>query len=147
MLDELYQDVIMEHTTRPRHYGRISSATHTAKGYNPICGDMVIVDIIRTNDGVISDIMFEGTGCAISRAASSVMTDMVADKSGEEIEEMIASFLEFTTAQSEHVSFDTHGDMAAFSGVRKYPSRIKCANLPWHTLKAVLQGDEVATTE
>jgi nitrogen fixation protein NifU and related proteins len=147
MLDELYQDVIMDHNARPKHYGRLKKATKTAKGFNPICGDTIIIDIHQGGDGHIAEVAFESNGCAISKAAASIMTESVNTKSEEEIEVLMNNFIEMTTTEMSGVSFESDGDMAAFSGVRMYPSRIKCANLPWHTLKAALQGEKIASTE
>ena len=147
MLDELYQEVILDHNNRPKHYGRLSAATHSAKGYNPICGDTVVLDIERNDDGTVKAVGFESNGCAISKAAASIMTDSVNQKTEEEIEGIIEKFLAMTTSEVDSYSLELDGDMAALSGVRMYPSRIKCANLPWHTLRAALKGEVIASTE
>ena len=147
MLDDLYKDVIMDHNARPKHYGRLGDASHTAKGFNPICGDMIIIDINRSTGGSVESVGFESNGCAISKAAASIMTESINEKTSSQIEELISNFIEMTTKEVEGITIETVGDMAALSGVRKYPSRIKCANLPWHTLRAALQGEAIATTE
>ena len=147
MLDELYQEVILDHNNRPKHYGRLTKVTNTAKGYNPICGDTIVLDIESNEDGSIKEVGFESNGCAISKAAASIMTESVNKKDEQEIQKIIDKFIEMTTSEVKRYSIDIDGDMAALSGVRMYPSRIKCANLPWHTLRAALKGDDVATTE
>ena len=147
MLDDLYQDVIMEHNARPKHYGRLKNASQSAKGFNPICGDTVIIDITCALDGSISSVGFESDGCAISKAAASIMTDSINKKSEDDIAIIINRFLAMTTTEVKGITIERDGDMAALSGVRKFPSRIKCANLPWYTLRAALSGEELATTE
>ena len=147
MLDELYQDVIMDHSSRAKLNGRLNSPTHSARGYNPICGDEIIIDIEKGEGGHIVAVGFESTGCAISKAATSVMTERINQKSERDIEAIMNRFFEITTQGIDGMTIKTDGDIAAFFGIRNYPSRIKCANLPWHTLRAALAGEKIATTE
>ena len=147
MLDDLYQDIILEHNAHPKHYGRLKKTTHTAKGYNPVCGDIIIVDINRNDEGRVVAIGFESNGCAISKSAASIMTESVSQKNSDEIGRIAERFIQITTGTGSLAHKSYIESFQALSGVRNYPSRIKCANLPWVTLKAALSGDEIITTE
>lgn len=142
-LQELYQQVILDHNSNPRNFGSLEHANFTAKGHNPLCGDVIELDLQVENDS-ISEIKFKGHGCAISKAASSVMTTLVKGKTKEEA---LEQFHSFQKVMMEDGKFDEMSTLAAFEGVKEFPSRIKCAILPWHALRAALEGEEVATTE
>ena len=147
-LRELYQEVILDHNKRPRNRGRVSGANRHAEGYNPLCGDMVALTL-KTDGDRVSDIAFDGQGCAISTASASMMTEAVKGKSVEEAEAMFRAFQKMVTSHGEDSAFeDELGDeIMALSGVRDHPVRIKCATLAWHALHAALTGDEKVTTE
>lgn len=145
-LRELYQEVILDHNKRPRNRGRIENPTHQAEGYNPLCGDMVVVDVAAPNQ-VIDDIKFDGQGCAISTASASIMTTVVKGKSIEDAEAMFKDVQAMFTGEECSCA---HGDdeLAALSGVKEYPVRVKCAALPWHALHSALtSGARVKTEE
>jgi len=145
-LRELYQEVILDHNKRPRNRGRLEGANRHAEGYNPLCGDMVALTL-QTEGGRVSDIAFDGEGCAISTASASMMTEAVKGKTVEEAQEMFRAFQRMVTSASEE-GVDALGDeIQALAGVREHPVRIKCATLAWHALHAALSGQEKATTE
>ncbi len=137
-LNDLYQEVILDHNKRPRNFGPLEGATSDAKGYNPLCGDRVNVAIIVTGD-TITDAHFEGSGCAISKASASLMTEAI---KGHTIVEAEAIFREFQTAitasMDQDVDLESLGKLAVLAGVREFPARIKCASLAWHTLHAAI---------
>jgi nitrogen fixation NifU-like protein len=144
---DLYQEVILDHGKRPRNFGPLPGATHHAEGLNPLCGDHFDVQA-RLEDGAVRDVHFTGTGCAISRASASVMTGLVKGKRPEEIEAMFKTFQALVTGGPEAVADPAAlGKLAVFGGVHEFPSRVKCASLAWHTLRAALQGGGTATTE
>lgn len=147
-LRELYQEVILDHNKRPRNFGKMDSADRTAEGHNPLCGDNVTV-YLAMNDGVIQDIRFEGSGCAISKASASMMTDAVKGKSQADAEKLFNEFHELVTSQEASEDLESMGKLAVFAGVRDYPARVKCASLAWHTLNAALanSGDPVSTEQ
>lgn len=144
-LHELYQEIILEHSKRPRHYGRPEGFTHHAEGYNPLCGDKIEV-FVRLVDGAISTVGFECAACAICKASASLMTEAVDQKAPDEIEKTNSRVLELLAGNRE-ATVEGEGEVAALSGVRKFPTRIKCALLPWHTLKAALTGKLKVTAE
>jgi nitrogen fixation NifU-like protein len=142
-LRDLYQEVILDHNKRPRNFGPLESADRRAVGYNPLCGDRVTVYLQLDGDRV-TNVRFEGVGCAISKASASMMTEAVAGLTGAEIAALFDDFHRLVTtdpgtdpAPAEHL-----GKLAAFGGVREYPLRVKCATLAWHTLRSALAGDE-----
>lgn len=144
-LGELYQEMILDHNKRPRNFGKLPEANRQAEGYNPLCGDRLTVTL-KLENGVISDIGFEGSGCAISKASSSIMTTVVKGKTGVEVEGLFKKFHEMVTGKKGIPS--ELGKLAVFSGVSEFPARVKCATLAWHTLKAALEGrDEKVSTE
>lgn len=145
-LRELYQDVILDHSKRPRNRGRLAEPTGEAEGHNPLCGDQVAVTLIA-RDGVVDDIAFEGQGCAISTASASMMTELVKGKPVREAEALFRTFQQVVTQQAEIGDHPELGDLEVLAGVREYPVRIKCATLPWHTLHAALAGGGEVTTE
>jgi nitrogen fixation NifU-like protein len=141
-LTDLYQEVILDHNRRPRNFGALDDATRVANGYNPLCGDRLKL-YLKLDGDRISAIRFEGSGCAISKASASLMTDAV---SGRSIAEANALFDRFhqvvTTPIDEPVDEESVGKLAVLAGVREFPARVKCASLAWHTLKAALAGDD-----
>lgn len=146
MLDtrELYQELILDHNRHPRNFRSIEAPSSRAEGDNPLCGDTVTVDLVFAGDR-IEDIAFQGAGCAISTASASMMTDLVKGKTREEALALFARFRELVTGRAEPEATDKLG---VFAGVKDYPTRVKCATLPWHTLRAAIEGsDETVTTE
>lgn len=145
-LRELYQDVILEHSKAPRNFREVPAANHKAEGYNPLCGDHFMLYLNLDGD-VIRDIGFQGSGCAISKASASMMTQIVKGKSKEEAEKLFSEFHKLVTGQANGNQADV-GKLAAFSGVSEFPVRVKCATLAWHTLHAALEGkQESVSTE
>lgn len=144
-LQDLYQEVILEHSKHPRNYRTIEAANHTAEGYNPLCGDhfTVYVDVA---EGRIRDIAFQGSGCAISKASASMMTQAVKGKPTAEAEELLNKFHHVVTGKNGTESSDL-GKLAAFAGVSEFPVRVKCATLAWHTLRAALHGEQHTSSE
>ncbi len=141
---ELYQQVILDHNLSPKNFKRIEEPTRTAVGHNPLCGDEVTVSLIVEN-GVIEDVGFQGGGCAISQASASMMTASV---KGKTVSEARALFEKFHAMVAEDGESEAMGRLAAFSGVREFPARVKCASLSWHTLKAALdERAEMVVTE
>jgi nitrogen fixation NifU-like protein len=140
-LGELYQQLIIDHNRHPRNYGSLEHATHRASGDNPLCGDRITLSLRVVGD-VIEEIRFEGSGCAISQASASLMTTAVRGKGVAAALELFRAFHAMVTGPQDTPA-DTQrlGKLAAFSGVRAFPARVKCANLPWHTLRAALQGN------
>ena len=135
-LRELYQEVILDHSRHPRHYGVLGDASHKAEGYNPLCGDRVTVMLALDEDGRVADIKFEGKGCAISQASASMMTDMIVGKTVSEAMGISGAFLELMQSRgAAEPDEDLLGDAVAFEGVSKYPARIKCALLGWMAWK------------
>lgn len=143
-LAELYQNVILEHNRSPRNYRMMENADRRAEGNNPLCGDSLTV-WLKLDGDVISDASFHGTGCAISRASASLMTAAVKGRSRSEAEAVFQRFHRMVTGRPEPADAETLGKLAVFSGVSAYPTRVKCASLPWHTLKAALSSDTPTT--
>jgi nitrogen fixation NifU-like protein len=140
-LHDLYQDIILDHNKRPRHYGALSGYTHTAAGYNPLCGDKIDVFLL-VDHAQIKAVQFESACCAICKASASMMTEALTGKSladAQSIFERVGELLALELTSEADLSVD--GEIAALAGVRKFPARIKCATLPWHTYSAALQGD------
>ena len=137
-LRDLYRQTVLDHSRNPRNFRRLDDPDAVAEGHNPLCGDKVTV-YVKLDDGTISDVTFEGVGCAISRASASIMTEQVRKQTTREARDGIDSVIgQFDRERSESPA--GRGDMAALGGVREYPSRIKCATLPWKTLGAALDG-------
>ena len=134
-LGDLYQELIVDHSRRPRNFRRLESATHQAEGFNPLCGDKVSVYVDLSNN-MVRDAGFEGEGCAISKASASLMTESIKGKSKEEVEKLISRFRDLATGAADGIGL---GKLAVFSGLRGFPTRVKCATLVWHTLRAALQ--------
>ncbi len=148
-LKDLYQEVIIDHNRSPRNFGKLENPTQVAEGYNPLCGDKLNL-YLTTEDDLITDVSFDGSGCAISVASASLMTDSLKGKTIEEAEQLFESFhdliMEEETPDQEQMQ--SLGKLVALAGVKEYPARVKCATLCWHTLHSALQGDECsATTE
>ena len=139
-LDDLYQELILDHYAHPRHRGPLAGANREAEGYNPLCGDQIRLRLV-VEDDVIRDIAFEGAGCAISTAAASVMAEAVQGKAVGEALALFEQMLPALTGAGElPPTADPTGKLAAFAGVRDYPMRVKCATLAWHTLHEALAG-------
>ena len=145
-LDELYQEVILEHSKAPRNYRRPEATNRSAEGYNPLCGDRFTVYLEMDGD-VVRDIGFQGAGCAISKASASMMTQTVKGKTKAEAQKIFERFHDLVTGHG-HASEAELGKLAVFSGVSEFPVRVKCATLAWHTLQAALEGtQEKVSTE
>ena len=144
-LSDLYQEVILDHNRRPRNFHAIADASHTAEGYNPLCGDRLTL-YLKLADGVVADVAFEGAGCAISKASASMMTDAVKGKSIAEARALFERFHRMVTTPPEQPVEDL-GKLSALAGVREFPVRVKCASLAWHTLKAAMASEKRTSTE
>ena len=146
-LSELYQQVILDHNKKPRNFRELEGANRKAEGFNPLCGDQLTVYVLM-DEGVVKDLSFVGTGCAISKASASMMTQAVRGKTREEALALFEEFHRMVTGElDEEAEENGLGRLKIFAGVRDYPARVKCASLPWHTLHAALEGEEMATTE
>jgi len=143
-LKQLYQDIILEHGKSPRNFGKCEKYTHEAKGHNPLCGDQVQVYLKLNNEKKVEDLTFEGSGCAISIASTSIMTELVKGKSVETAKKIVIDFLNMIKTTSEIKSNDLSKDqkmiVMSLSGVKQYPMRVKCATLAWHTLTSAIEG-------
>lgn len=141
-LRELYQQVILDHNKTPRNYGKLENANRRQEGFNPLCGDHLHV-YLRLEGERIEEVRFEGEGCAISRASASLMTAAVKGRTVTEARELFDRFHQMVTSDvSEPVDREGLGKMAVFAGVREYPMRVKCAILPWHTVRSALDGGQ-----
>ena len=146
-LRELYQEVILEHNKAPRNYREMETANHTAEGYNPLCGDHFTV-YLDLDDDSIRDISFQGSGCAISKASASMMTQSLKGKTRAEAETLFDHFHKLVTGQPANGSRAELGKLTVFSGVSEFPVRVKCATLAWHALHAAMRGkQETVSTE
>lgn len=146
-LRELYQEVVIDHSKRPRNFHKLEGANRTAKGYNPLCGDKIAL-YLKIRDGRVEDASFEGSGCAISTASASIMTEAVKGKTAGEAESLFKNFHELVTTGASANSGAPLGKLEVFSKVGDYPARVKCATLAWHTLRSALEGGEdVISTE
>ena len=147
-LRDLYQDVIVEHSKRPRNFHSLAAPARCAHGYNPLCGDTINV-YVKVDDDKVVDASFEGSGCAISTASASVMTDAVKGKSTGEAEALFTKFHDLVTGHADvDAEAEDLGKLSIFGGVSEFPARVKCATLCWHTLRAAIAGkDEPVTTE
>jgi nitrogen fixation NifU-like protein len=137
-LDDLYQELILEHYRRPRNYRRLAEANRSAEGFNPLCGDRLTL-YLKVKDGVIEDATFEGSGCAISTASASLLTESVKGRTEDEAQALSRNFHGLVT-QSDAEPRPELGKLQALAGVRQFPVRVKCATLAWHTLRAALEG-------
>ena len=143
-LKQLYQDIILEHGKSPRNLGKCEGYSHTAKGYNPLCGDKVHVYLKLDKGKKVDSLTFEGDGCAISLASASIMTELVKGRSFEETKEIMDAFLDMvkntSEIQSNHLDEDQKTKLMSLSGVKQFPMRVKCATLSWHTLNSAMDG-------
>ncbi len=147
-LRELYQEVILDHGKNPRNFHVCDDATNEARGNNPLCGDQLVIYLKLDDDGKVADASFLGKGCAISMASASMMTDLVKGRSAEEAQKMFEAFHGMCTGEGEGTELDADIDkLRVLSGVREFPTRVKCATLPWHTLVAALKGENEISTE
>ena len=144
-LSDLYQEVILDHNRRPRNFHAIADASYTAEGYNPLCGDRLTLYLKLSGD-VITDLAFEGAGCAISKASASMMTDALKGHTIAEANALFERFHRMVTTPPEQ-SVEDMGKLSSLAGVREFPVRVKCASLAWHTLKAAMAQQPKATTE
>ena len=144
-LRDLYQDVILEHSKAPRNYRELPAANHKAEGFNPLCGDHFTVYVTVEGD-VIRDISFQGSGCAISKASASMMTQVLKGKTTAEAEQLFERFHGMVTGHAPANDAADMGKLAVFSGVSEFPVRVKCASLAWHTLLAALEGKQEAVS-
>jgi len=149
-LKDLYQEVIIDHNRSPRNFGKLENPTRVAEGYNPLCGDKLNL-YLTTEDNLITDVSFDGSGCAISVASASLMTDSLKGKTIEEAEQLFQNFHDLIMEEEspDQEQMQSLGKLAALAGVKEYPARVKCATLCWHTLLSALKGDTLcsATTE
>ena len=146
-LSELYQQVILDHNKKPRNFRKLESANYQAEGYNPLCGDQLTV-YINLEDDLVKDVGFEGSGCAISKASASMMTQAVKGKSKEQAESLFKEFHSMVIGELDEETEDNSlGNLKIFAGVREFPVRVKCATLPWHTLHAALNKEDKISTE
>ena len=141
-LRELYQEVILDHSRHPRHFGVLENATHKAEGFNPLCGDKVNVSLVLDGDGRVADIKFTGKGCAISQASASLMTERLAGRSRQEAEKLMEGFVHLVKGEAAPgLSADDREHLEVMAGLSEFPMRIKCATLAWHTFhNAVEEG-------
>jgi nitrogen fixation NifU-like protein len=148
-LRELYQQVILDHGRKPRNFGTLEGANHEAEGFNPLCGDQIHVFLKVSPNDTVDGVRFTGSGCTICTASASLMTASVQGKSKREISAMFEKFHDLVAgANGSKDSGEVLGKLTVFGGVREFPIRVKCATLPWHTLKAALDDDhQVVTTE
>jgi nitrogen fixation NifU-like protein len=145
-LRDLYQELILDHTKRPRNFGRLATANRKAEGFNPLCGDRVMVQLKLEGD-TVREIHFEGSGCAISTASASLMTEAVKGLGLEEAKALFEKVHQLVTGESGlNGGGPELGKLVVLAGVRDYPMRVKCASLPWHTFCAALSGDDETTT-
>ena len=146
-LSDLYQEVILEHNKNPRNFREIDGADRTADGNNPLCGDALRV-YVKLDGDTVSDVAFKGSGCAISKASASIMTQTVKGKSKEEAESLFEQFHSMVTGALDVESDENDlGKLKIFAGVLEFPARVKCASLSWHTLHAALLGEGAVSTE
>lgn len=144
-LNDLYREVIVDHNRNPRNFREMADATCTVAGHNPLCGDQLTL-YLKLRDGVIDDVSFQGSGCAISVASASLMTEILKGKSQAEAGHLFDKFHALVTDAGDEADPEL-GKLAVLAGVRQYPSRIKCAVLSWHAMNAALHGDTMASTE
>ena len=146
-LKELYQDIILEHGKNPRNFGKCDGYNHDAKGHNPLCGDQVQVYIKLNEDKKVEELTFEGSGCAISIASTSIMTELVKGKSSKVAKNIVNEFLHMIKTgediKTSELNEDQKTKIMSLSGVKQYPMRVKCATLSWHTLISALNGKKV----
>ena len=146
-IQALYQQVILDHNKNPHNFGTLDHANCSAEGLNTLCGDQINIYLIVDGD-TITDIRFNGSGCAISKSSASIMTTLLKGKTVDEAEELFGKFHNLVTAEmDDQFDMDELGKLAVFAGIREFPARVKCASLAWHTLKSALEGKQITSTE
>lgn len=148
MFDEirdLYQEVVFDHNRNPRNFRPMEDATRKIEGFNPLCGDRITL-YVKLNGDVIEDVSFQGSGCAISTASASLMTEIVPGHTQAEAHELFELFHRITTGQDQRTDFEELGKLAVLAGVRAYPARVKCATLAWHSLEAALNNESASVS-
>jgi nitrogen fixation NifU-like protein len=147
-LRELYQEVILDHSRHPRHFGALADANHVDEGYNPLCGDRVKVYLAVDAADRIADVSFEGKGCAISQASASLMTDLIKGRTVAEAEKLMEGFLHLVKGEdADEIAANDREHLDVMAGVSAFPMRVKCATLAWHTMKSALESGSSAKTE
>ncbi|MGR8929312.1 MAG: Fe-S cluster assembly sulfur transfer protein SufU [Gammaproteobacteria bacterium] len=144
-LRDLYQEVIFDHNRNPRNFRIMEDANRRVNGFNPLCGDKLTL-FLKIEEHVIKDASFQGSGCAISTASVSLMTEIVKGMTEDDAEALFKQFHDMTTGKSEEINLETLGKLAVLAGVREYPARVKCATLAWHTLDAALKNQQEAVS-
>jgi nitrogen fixation NifU-like protein len=144
-LRDLYQEVIFDHNRNPRNFRVMENADRQVEGFNPLCGDRLTL-YLKMDGEVIKDASFQGSGCAISTASVSLMTEIIKGMTAQEAEELFKKFHEMTTGKDENLQLEAIGKLAVLAGVREYPARVKCATLAWHTLDAALKDQHAPVT-
>ena len=144
---DLYKEVVIDHGRRPRNFRVIETASHQADGYNPLCGDRLTLYVQVDDDGVIQDVAFKGSGCAISTASASLLTEHLRGKTVDQAAKIFDHFHRVLTEDGVDSDSALLGKLAALEGVRQYPTRVKCATLAWHTLQSALNDEGNVTTE
>ena len=145
-LEELYQEMVMEHNWKPRNFRKLEDADRTADGFNPFCGDAITL-FIRLEGDVIADVAFQGSGCAISRASASMMTESVKGKPAAEARRLFEAFHQMLTEAQDEADHEVLGDLEVLASVAQFPTRVKCATLSWQTLRGALEGEDSISTE
>lgn len=140
-LRDLYQEVIFDHNRNPRNFRVMENADRKVDGFNPLCGDRLTL-YLKLNGDVIEDASFQGSGCAISTASVSLMTEIIKGKTQDEAEQLFDTFHKMTTGKDEEIQLEAVGKLAVLAGVREYPARVKCATLAWHTLDAAIKNQQ-----
>jgi nitrogen fixation NifU-like protein len=140
-LRDLYQEVIFDHNRHPRNFRVMANADRQVEGFNPLCGDRLTLFLKMDGDKIV-DASFQGSGCAISTASVSLMTEIIRDKTAAEAEALFKTFHEMTTGKEGQINLEAVGKLAVLAGVREYPARVKCATLAWHTLDAALKNEQ-----
>jgi nitrogen fixation protein NifU and related proteins len=145
-LRELYQQVILDHNKSPRNFKKLENANHFAEGYNPLCGDKIDI-YINVENNIVKDISFQGQGCAISKASASMMSSLVKGKTLDEADKIFEKFRDLVTGKlGDNPDVEDLGKLAVFTGVKEFPSRVKCASLAWHTMRSALNNQETKVT-
>jgi len=147
-LSDLYQQVILDHNKKPRNFKRLEDANRVADGHNPLCGDQLTVYMHLDENDVVRDVTFEGSGCAISKASASMMTQSIKGKTRSEAEALFTEFHKMVTGELDAETTPNNlGRLTIFAGVREFPARVKCASLSWHTMHAALENKDSVSTE
>ena len=144
-LSDLYQEVILDHNRRPRNFHALADASHTAEGYNPLCGDRLTL-YLKVNGETIEDVSFQGAGCAISKASASLMTDAIKGRTRAEAQALFERFHRMVTTPPDQ-PVEEMGKLSSLAGVREFPVRVKCASLAWHTFRAACNSERLTSTE